>query len=133
VVTFHYYDPYEFGIEGSRAEWGTPEDKQQVDDDFKPFKERFIDNSIPVIIGESGAVLQIYPDDKTKEEKAYQCRLNYLSYVYGKAKEYGLVPVYWDNGAFATSEDDEKFGLINRKTGMPNTKESEALINALVK
>jgi hypothetical protein len=50
--------------------------------------------------------------------------------VYGKAGEYGLVPVYWDNGAF--TGDGDKFGLINRKTGKPYSKESEDVIKAMV-
>jgi endoglucanase len=133
IVTFHYYDPYEFGIEGSRHIWGSEEDKQQVEEDFTPFKIRFIENSIPVIIGESGAVLQLHPDDNVKKEQARQSRLDYISHVYGKAKEYGLVPLYWDNGATATSEDDEKFGLLNRKTGKPNSKECEDVIRAMIK
>jgi len=124
IVSFHYYDPYEFGIEGTRHTWGTAEDKKQVDDDFAPFKKRFIDNSIPVIIGECGAVLQ-------KEKKAHQCRLEYINYVYKKAKEYSLVPVYWDNGAGADSEDGEKFGLINRKTGKPNSQQSAEVLKAM--
>jgi endoglucanase len=131
VVTFHYYDPYEFGIEGSLSYWGSEEDKQQVDEDFTSFKKRFIDNSIPVIIGESGAVLQLHPNDKTKTEQARQSRLDYIRHVYSKAKEYGLVPVYWDNGATAESEDGEKFGLINRKTGKPFCQESEAVLKAM--
>jgi len=131
IVSFHYYDPYEFGIEGSQFSWGSKKDKDQVDEDFAPFKKRFIDNSIPVIIGESGAVKQLYPDDSAKEEKARQCRLDYIKYVYAKAKENGLVPVYWDNGATASSEDGEKFGLINRKTGKPNSIESEDIIKAM--
>jgi endoglucanase len=129
VVTFHYYDPYEFGILGTQPEWGSVEDRQLVDEIFSPFKTRFIDNSIPVIIGESGAVLQLYQDN-AKQEQARQNRLDYISYVYGKAREYGLVPVYWDNGAI-TGEGD-KFGLINRKTGKPYSKESEAVIKAML-
>ena len=132
IVTFHYYDPYEFGIEGSRYKWGSKKDKAQADEDFAPFKKRFIDNSIPVIIGESGAVLQLHPDDKAKAETARKCRIDYIKHVYKKAKEYGLVPVYWDNGAAETSEDGEKFGLINRKTGKPNSPESEEVLKAMI-
>jgi len=132
IVTFHYYDPYEFGIEGSRYKWGSAKDKHQVDEDFAPFKSRFIDNSIPVIIGESGAVLQLHKKDSAKREQARKSRLEYIKYVYGKAKEYGLVPIYWDNGATALSEDGEKFGLIDRKTGKANSKDSEEIIGAMV-
>jgi len=130
IVSFHYYDPYEFGIAGTRSEWGTDADRQKVDKDFAPFKAKFIDNNIPVVIGESGAVRQLYPADKDKEDKVRQTRLDYLSFVYSKAKEYGLVPVYWDNGS--TTGNGEKFGLFNRGTGQPNSDESAAVISAMI-
>jgi len=128
IVTFHYYDPYEFGIAGTRSEWGSDADKNRVVNDFAPFKAKYIDNNIPVIIGEAGAVRQPFPDDKAKEDKARQSRLDYLSWVFGKAKENGLVPIYWDNGA-AT---DELFGLFTRSNGKPNSAESEACIKAMI-
>jgi len=130
IVTFHYYDPYEFGIVGTRSEWGSDSDKNKVVRDFAPFKLKYIDNKIPVIIGEVGAVRQLYPEDKAKEDKARQNRLDYLSWVFGKAKENGLVPIYWDNGAVSGS--GEKFGLFNRSNGQPNSPESEACIKAMI-
>jgi endoglucanase len=130
VVSFHYYDPYEFGIEGKRSAWGSASDKSKVENDFKPFKPKFIDKEIPVIIGETGAVRQLYPDDKEKEDKARQARLDYLSHIYATAHTYGLVPIYWDNGA--TSGNGEKFGLFDRNTGVPNSDESRACIEAMI-
>ncbi len=130
IVTFHYYDPHEFGIAATRWEWGSDADKNKVANDFAPFKTKYIDNKIPVIIGEAGAVRQLYPDDKAKEDKARQNRLDYLSWVFGKAKENGLVPIYWDNGA--TSGNGEKFGLFTRSNGQPNSPESEACIKAMI-
>ena len=129
IVTFHYYDPYEFGIASTRWEWGSEADKNRVVNEFAPFKPKYIDKNIPVIIGECGAVKQIIAD-KDKEEKARQNRLDYLSWVFGKAKEYGLVPIYWDNGA--TSGNGEKFGLFNRTNGQPISPESEACIKAMI-
>jgi endoglucanase len=99
--------------------------------DFAPFKSVYVESKFPVIIGESGAVRQLYPDDKAKEDKARQNRLDYISWVFGKAKENGLVPIYWDNGLL--SGNGEKFGLFNRNNGQPNSPESEALINAMIK
>jgi endoglucanase len=121
IVTFHYYDPYEFGIAGTRQNWGSPQDKQAVDSVFGGMKQRFIDNGIPVIIGESGAVYQ---------QGNEATRIAYLGYVYGKAHALGLVPIYWDNGSF--SGGGEKFGLFNRTTGQPNSSESSAVIQAMV-
>jgi len=126
IVSFHYYDPYELTIRGSRYSWGTPADKQKVDNDFAPFKTRFIDNNIPVIIGECGAVLQLYPNDAARQAQARQSRIDYLTYLFDAAKKNELIPIYWDNGV--TSGGGEKFGLINRTTGLPNSSDSEALI-----
>ena len=134
VVTFHYYDPYEFGIlgdqQGGRHTWGSASDKQKVDTDFKPFKAKFIDNSIPVILGECGAVLQLYPGNKSKEDQARQNRLDYLAHIFSKASEYGIVPIYWDNGA--ATGNGEKFGLFNRRTGEPGSDESNDCIKAMI-
>ncbi|MDR2730733.1 MAG: glycoside hydrolase family 5 protein [Treponema sp.] len=130
VVTFHYYDPYQFGIEGTRTEWGSDADKQKVINDFSPFMGKFIDNKIPVIIGECGAVLQLYPNDTVKEAQARQSRLDYIPYVYAAAKRYGLVPIYWDNGLI--SGNGEKFGLFDRRTGLPNSADSENIIKLMI-
>jgi len=121
IITFHYYDPYEFGIAGTRSEWGSDSDKNRVSSDFAPFKSVYIESRYPVIIGECGAVQQ-------SSDKGKKSRLDYLSWVFGKAKENGLVPIYWDNGA-ATNE---KFGLFNRSNGQPISAESEACIKAMI-
>ena len=130
IVSFHYYDPYEFGIQGSRTSWGTPADKQKTENDFAPLKEKFIDKNIPVIMGECGAGLQLYPDDPAKEQQARQSRREYLAYVFGAAKKYGLVPVYWDNGSIRGN--GEKFGLLDRLSGKPNSPESDTLIKLMI-
>jgi len=131
IVSFHYYDPYEFGIQGSRVSWGEgPADKQKTDSDVAPFKEKFIDKNIPVFIGECGAVLQLYPNDTAKEQQARQSRREYLSHVFGTAKKYGLVPIYWENGS--VKGDGEKFGLFDRRTGQPNSPESDTLIKLMI-
>jgi endoglucanase len=130
IVTFHYYDPYEFSIAGKRSAWGTDGDKQKVDNDFAPFKKVFIDNDIPVIIGETGAALQLYPNDKGVEAQARQSRISYITGVFVTAKKYGLVPIYWDNGSI--SGGGEKFGLFDRRTGQPNSADSSNLINIMI-
>jgi endoglucanase len=122
IVTVHYYDPYEFCIAATRQAWGTNADKQKADGDFQAIANKFvIGRQIPVIIGESGAVRQ------TGYETV---RLEYLDYVYGKAHELGLVPIYWDNGAF--SSGGENFGLFNRTTGEPFSEETDTVIKAMI-
>jgi len=129
IVSFHYYDPYEFGIQGSRLSWGTAAERKKTEDDFAPFQGRFIEKNIPVIIGECGAVLQLYPQDPQKEAQARKSRLDYISHIFDTAKKFGLVPVYWDNGSIRGN--GEKFGLLDRRTGKPNSPDSEALIKLM--
>ncbi|GHV66664.1 cellulase [Spirochaetia bacterium] len=121
IVTYHYYDPYEFGILGTRHNWGSDADKEKVVNDFKPFAEKFVDGmGIPVIMGECGAV---------RHPGYEQTRLDYLSFVFKTAHENKIVPIYWDNGAFAQGET---FGLFNRRSGEPQSPEFEDCINAMV-
>jgi endoglucanase len=129
VVTFHYYDPQEFGLQGRCSEWGSPAEKQKIENDFAPFKRRFIDRNIPVIIGECGAVLQI-DNNFEREEQARISRFEYISHVFATAKKYTLVPVYWDNGA--VTGEGEKFGLFDRRTGEPNSEDSEDIIKLMI-
>lgn len=130
IVSFHYYYPSNFTLNSRSASWGTPADKEKVESDFAPFKEKFIDKNIPVIIGECGAVLQLYPGDPAKETQARQSRFEYIPYVFSAAKKYGLIPVYWDNGV--TSGNYEKFGLLNRLNGQSNSQDSGALVKLMI-
>ena len=131
IVEFHYYDPYEFGIISARSNWGSEADRQKTDRDFAPLKAKFTDNSIPVILGECGAVRQLYPDNPEKQEAARLARREYVAHIFAAAHKYGIVPVYWDNGDFS-SPKGEKFSLYNRADGQPNSDESAFLINAMV-
>jgi endoglucanase len=130
IVTFHYYEPSYFSIEGNESAWGTDSEIQTIDDDFGPFKEAFIDKGIPVIIGETGAERQLYPGDSDKEAEARASRFAYIYHVFATAQKYSLVPFYWDNGAFAGG--GENFGLFNRTTGEPNSEDSRILIDAMI-
>jgi len=129
IITFHYYDPHEFCIEGKRTTWGTDNEKKQVENDFALFKDIYINSNIPVIIGECGAVLQIN-NDEAKDQQARQSRITYITHVFTTAKKYGLVPIYWDNGAIRGN--GEKFGLFDRMTGKPNSADSSTLINIII-
>jgi len=130
IITFHYYDPYEFSIEGKRTTWGTDNEKKKVENDFALFRDIYISSNIPVIIGECGAALQLYPGDPAKEQQARQSRREYLPHIFGTAKKCGLVPIYWDNGA--VTGNGEKFGLFDRRTGQPNSPESDTLIKLMI-
>ena len=54
--------------------------------------------NIPVILGEYGALKRTLLTEA--EQSAHEAsRLYYLEYVTERARDYGLVPFYWDNGA----------------------------------
>jgi endoglucanase len=130
ILSFHYYDPSEFAINGTRYNWGTSSERQKVESDFAPMKEHFLDKNIQVVIGECGAALQLYPNDPTREATARQSRRDYISHVLKKKKKYGLVPIYWDNGSIRGN--GEKFGLLDRSNGRPNSNESGGLITLMI-
>lgn len=94
AVSVHYYTPSTFAIlerdadwGKARTEWGTDADYAELEANMKMVKERFIDNGIPVIIGEFGT--------STKNKTDEMVRL-YLTSVCEEAYSNGLCPVLWD-------------------------------------
>jgi len=111
IAGIHFYDPYNFTGNASQTVWGNKAlpgnwaNEQNVRNQFNRIKTRFIDNNIPVIIGEYGAVRQ-----STETGKAH--RLYYMEYVTKYAVDCGFIPIYWDNGA--STPGSEGFSLFNR-------------------
>ncbi|MCL2193551.1 MAG: glycoside hydrolase family 5 protein [Treponema sp.] len=135
IMNFHYYRPDGFALHPSTPHWPNNShggSRVFVDNLFREFRETFVDNGIPVIIGEIGPVrhgpsAHASPADV---ELAMQNRLEYATHVYAAARMNGLVPVYWDNGNFGGG--GERFGLFNRNNGQPNSPESAEVIRAMV-
>ncbi len=112
MVSVHFYDPYQFALEeslgtitwGSTAQgncgWGN---EDFVDAQFDRLKTAYIDNGIPVVMGEYGAI--------NKHNSDY--RNYYMEYVTKAACDREIVPVYWDNGY----DGDYGFALFDRTTG----------------
>lgn len=123
VIDFHYYRPDNVGLHGTNSNWGNTSDKNEVNAAFKPFYSNYIEKGIPVIMGECGAV-------KQSSDEGIRVRKNYIAHVFATAKKYGIIPIYWDNGA--TTGGGEKFGIINRRTGGPNDEESREIIEAMM-
>jgi aryl-phospho-beta-D-glucosidase BglC (GH1 family) len=114
IVGIHFYDPYAFTGDASQTTWGqghttenTWANESNVRNTFNSVKTRFVDNGIPVIIGEYGAVRQ-----SGTEGKAY--RKYYMEYVTKYAADCGFIPFYWDNGS--SRAGSEGFGLFNRSS-----------------
>ncbi len=119
MVEVHYYDPYEFALkeEGGATQWGkiadTPSktatwgNEAHADSQFKKMKAKFVDQGIPVLVGEYGAI------SRTGDPGHEIYRKYYLEYVSAAMKAQGLVPFYWDNGYAG----NHGFALFDRNTG----------------
>jgi aryl-phospho-beta-D-glucosidase BglC (GH1 family) len=117
MAEIHYYTPYQFCLMNEDASWGKmfyywgegfhsatdPErnsnwgEEADVDRLFALMKTKFVDNGIPVVLGEYGAIRR-----STLEGDALTLHLasraQFLKHVTMKAKAYGLLPFYWDAG-----------------------------------
>ncbi len=110
VLSVHFYDPWSFAGEGSSAAWGTGAagadtwgQEDYVVDQFDKLETTYVDQGLPMIIGEYGAV------NVTGSENY---RRYYMEYVTQAACQRGIVPIYWDNGGTGSGSDN--FGLFNR-------------------
>ena len=94
AVSVHYYTPSSFAILDEDAswgkmqpDWGSDEDYELLNKNMDMMKEHFIDQGIPVIVGEFGAAT------KNKAEGAVN---RYLTAVCDAAYRRGMCPVLWD-------------------------------------
>ncbi len=97
IVSVHYYTPYTFaGLEQdeswgkARSTWGTGADWAELNANMEKLKPRFLDQGIPVILGEYGATL------KNKDPESVR---KYILAVAGKAYGMGMCPMLWDPGS----------------------------------
>lgn len=72
---------------------------------FAKMKAKFVDNGIPVILGEYGAIT-IRTGLGVNQEAHDKSREQYDETVTREAKNHGLVPFYWETGS-----------VVNRSTG----------------
>lgn len=112
AVSVHYYTPSNFAILDKDADWGkcrrtwgTPKDVSELAQNMKKMKTTFVDNGVPVIIGEYGCPV------KNKEQESIQ---NYLRLVCLHAYKNGMCPVLWDTQSKGTTEDP--FGHYDRNS-----------------
>lgn len=110
MMEMHFYDPWDFAGSG-KGDWGQTGthtagwgQEAWVDDIFGRIKAKFVDNGIPVIIGEYGAI--------NNRDGYDDFRRYYVEYVTKAAKENGLLPIWWDNGHDGPT--GEAFSLFNR-------------------
>jgi endoglucanase len=78
-----------------------------VDGQFQKMKSRFVDQGIPVIMGEFGAI------SRTDVDSTQRYRTYWDQYITKAAWSRGVVPIYWDNGYTG----NHTMGLFDRATG----------------
>jgi len=112
ILSVHYYDPWSFAGGATTPTWGAASpgtdpwgQEDWVLGQFGQLADTYVDQGLPMIIGEYGAVNQAGFEDY---------RRYYMEYVTKVAADAGIVPVYWDNGGLGSGE--ESFGLIDRQT-----------------
>jgi endoglucanase len=123
AMEVHYYDPYDFTLNANSAiwEWGssatdssateTWANESWVDAELQKMKTNFIDQGVPVIVGEYGAYLKPqYPGMNTY-------RKAWIQYVTRSMYQHGLVPMWWDIGE-----------LFDRSTGAQKNADTIGLI-----
>ncbi|MBQ8280811.1 MAG: cellulase family glycosylhydrolase [Lachnospiraceae bacterium] len=111
IVSVHCYSPYNFCLSDSQKDFNpdSAEHTGEIDSIFESIKTIFLDNGIPVIIGETSAT------DKGNTE----ARENWAEYMGSKSAAYGVPIVIWDNGNYATS-GGECHAYMNRYTNEVN-------------
>jgi len=139
-VEVHYYDPWDYcGLEtdatwaSAKYYWGAPYAQYglvngQIDNmtgrvsnwgqedyvraQFQKMKTNFVDKGYPVILGEFGAMRRSSLTGSALTNHLAS-RAYYMQYIAQYAKQYGMVPFIWDNGATG----DKGFGIFNRSNG----------------
>ncbi len=118
IVSVHAYLPYSLALDtAGTSEWDE-NNTSEIDNLFINLDELFLQNEIPVIIGEFGTV------NKDNLEDRIACAEYYVS----KGTEYGVPMVWWDNNAVVGS--GENFGLMDRSI-VPEWRFQE-LVDALI-
>lgn len=106
-MSYYWGDNYQSTIDPDRnATWANETDLANY---FTLMKTQFIDQGIPVILGEFGAIRR---SDLTGDALSLHLdsRAYYLKSVVKQAKANGLLPFYWDEG----SKEHNGFGIIDR-------------------
>lgn len=118
MVEVHHYDPYDYTLNpsGSCLYWGSPYPSQGActwaqeayhDDLFSRVRAEWVDQGVPVMIGEYGVA--------TRPNLNMPSREYYLEYVNRAAAANGIKTFYWDNGVLPSQTNG--FALFNRSTG----------------
>ncbi len=108
-ISVHCYSPYEFCLTDKQVAFDPKRstDTSDITRLMSSCKRLFIDNGIPVIIGECGC---------TNSGNNNDARLEWFAFFGAQTKAKGIPAIVWDNGAKG-STGGECHRYIDRKTG----------------
>lgn len=120
IVSVHAYLPYSFALDTKGTDqFDESTDASSIDTLFTDVKDLFLDQKIPVIVGEFGCM------NKMNDEERIEC----VSYYLSTAKSYGVPCIWWDNGAF--TGNGENFGLLVRDDYPPSWR-PQGVVDAII-
>lgn len=108
AVAVHMYTPYNFAMNKNGAKTFSNSDKNELSSMFNKLSDKFVQNNIPVYIGEMGAVNKNNLEEREK----------WFSYYVSEAKKNQIPAILWDNNGWDSSDGnyEEKFGYYNRQS-----------------
>ncbi|KAG4091850.1 cellulase CelD [Neocallimastix lanati (nom. inval.)] len=104
IASVHAYQPYNFALnngEGAVDKFDA-KGKNELDWNLGIMKKRFVDQGIPMILGEYGAMNRDNDEERAK----------WAEYYMEKVTAMGVPQVWWDNGIF--EGEGERFGIFDR-------------------
>lgn len=107
AVSVHYYTPTNYALSNNSTSWGEYSEYAELNGYMRKLKERFVDNGVPVIIGEACNGMEI-------AKKADGTARRYFAETCREAYERGMCPVLWDI-TYATNQPVEN-QIYNRRT-----------------
>ena len=126
AVEVHYYEPNTYCIISEDVSWGnvsyfwgkdymqepingvdrnSGSDETYIDNLFPQMKAKFVDNGIPLIVGEYGAGAKDVSFSPTVQRIYEESYTYYHKYVVESMKKNGMVPFVWDPGTMINRND----------------------------
>ncbi|MFC4874403.1 cellulase family glycosylhydrolase [Negadavirga shengliensis] len=142
MAEVHYYTPSQFCFLAEDVSWGnmvyywgngyhstiepdrnaTYGEEDAVDQSFSLAKKQFVDNGIPVILGEYGAYRRDNNQHVPKDLETHNNSVDHwITYVTKQAVANGLIPFWWDTGG---ALDRQNYAVKDQRT-------MDALIRAI--
>lgn len=134
IVEIHYYDPFNFTMMTTDETWGnrsyfwgqgyhsnalpirncTWGEEDWLVSSLQKMKTKYVDNGVPVMMGEFGSIRRTaYPDlTGTELNRHLASRTYFDKKIVDLCNQNGVRPIYWDDGG----TNNGSFGLYDRTT-----------------